>query len=275
MRKDITMTKKQILTLALAFLLGACLAERVAAQSQIHGPGQTQPGTLVTFEITPPQIADWTITSVETTEKVFQTDTSTNRLYFATPQTGTYHIVAAIVVDGKPRLITKTLVNGNDGEIKPPPTPPVIPDQPLQQWIQTQMSLLVKSQHRDSESRLVAGCFEQIVQKIENGTIKTAQNARAQLQIALTGTLAMASDTAMDDWHEFLTQLSQQMANELDERVNDIKEVKKIFQTVADAMLSLEPSEKIPIPPSFKPNTQGVCPECQRTMNSRSFRLFR
>jgi len=104
------MNKKQFLVLTLAFLLGLCLSKLVAAQTKITGPDQSQAGTLVTFEIIPPQVADWTITSVETTERVFQTDTSTNRLYFATPQCGTYHIVAAIVVDGKPQVLAKTFI---------------------------------------------------------------------------------------------------------------------------------------------------------------------
>ena len=275
------MTKKQYLILMLAFLLGVCLSQWIAAQ-QITGPNQAQAGTLVIFEITPSQAADWTITSVETTERFFQTDTSTNRLYFATPQQGTYHIIAAIVVDGKPLVLTKTFVNGNGGDIQPQPpgpNPPVPqpPVTPLAEWVKAQLPLLVKSPNA-TECQLVAQCFEQTVQKIDNGTIKTAQNARTQLQIALTMTLAFASDSAIEDWQPFLTTLSQQMANELGDKVNDIDAVKKVFKTVAGTMTRVE-LEKMKATPNSTPQLPNFgfndCPECRPTPTQRTFRLFR
>jgi hypothetical protein len=277
------MTKKQIFILMLVFLLGLGLSKLVTAQSQITGPEQAQAGKLVTFEITPSQVADWTITSVETTEQIFQTDTSTKRLYFATPQQGTYHIVAAIVVDDKPMVLAKTFTNGSDGDIKPlppgpnPPVPP-FPPAPLAEWIKTQLPLLVKSQNAAKEKQLIAQCFEQTVQKIENDTIKTAQNARTQLQIALTMTLAFAADTAIDDWQPFLTALSQQMASELGNKVNDIGAVKAMFKTVVDAMTSVE-FPKATATPNFTLPTPNLgfndCPECRPMPTLRAYRLFR
>ena len=284
------MTKKQYAILILAFLLGLCLTKLVTAQ-QIDGPEQAQAGTLATFEILPPQVADWTITSVETTERVFQTDTSTNRLYFATPQCGTYHIVAAIVVDGKPQVLAKTFFNGSGDEIKPlPPVPPVppLPPTPLAEWVKTQLPVLVKSQNMATERLLVAQCFEQIIQKIDNDTIKTAQNARTQLQIALTMTLAFASDTAIDDWQAFLTALSQKMTGELGDKVNDIAAVKGVFQTVqfvlnqdSFKMNKIEQDDKT----SQSTLSTQSCPSCQSYENRgsdiiqqpvlRTFRLFR
>ena len=285
------MNKKQLLLLALAFLLGLCLSNFVAAQSQIDGPDKAQAGTLAMFEMIPPQVADWTITSVETTERVFQTDTSTQRLYFATPQQGTYHIVAAIVVDGKPHVLAKNFINGNGEEVKPqppgpnPPKPPLppTPNAPLAEWVKTQLPQLVKNQNAATERLLVAQCFEQTVQKIDNGTIKTAQNARTQLQIALTMALAFVSDTAIEDWQPFLTALSQQMANELSNKINDIDAVKTMYKSVAEALKSVEfgvrnveavkttPNSKLPTP-----NYGFIdCPECRPQPTMRTFRLFR
>ena len=278
------MNKKQLLLLALAFLLGLCLSNFVAAQSQIDGPDKAQAGTLAMFEMIPPQVADWTITSVETTERVFQTDTSTQRLYFATPQQGTYHIVAAVVVDGKPQVLAKNFINGNGDEVKPlPPGPnPPLPPTPLAEWVKTQWPLLVKSQNAASERFLVAQCFDQTLQKIDNGTIKTAQNARTQLQIALTMTLAFASNTAIEDWQPFLTALSQQMANALGDKVNDIDAVKAVFKTVAEVLsIRLQTSdfgEEYRIP-TLKPEAGSLkpqeCPDCRPQPTLRSFRLFR
>jgi len=282
------MTKKQFLILMFTFLLGLCLSNLVAAQSQIDGPEQAQAGTLVTFEITPSQVADWTITSVETTERVFQTDTSTQRLYFATPQPGAYHIVAAIVVDGKPQVLAKNFINGNGDEVKPlppgpdPPGPP-LPPTSLAEWVKTQLPQLVKNQNVSSERLLVAQCFEQTVQKIENGTIKTAQNARTQLQIALTMTLAFASNSAIDDWQPFLTSLSEQMVNELGGKVNDVNAVKAVFKIVAEALKRVELGVRGAETGKTTPNSTLLipyyglndCPECRPQPTQRSFRLFR
>jgi hypothetical protein len=282
------MTKKQYAILLFAFLLGFCLSKLVSAQ-QITGPNQALAGTLATFEITPSQVADWTITSVKTTACVFQTDTSTRRLYFATPQSGTYHIVAAIVVDGKPQVLAKTFINGGKDEIKPLPPVPPQPDQPLAEWIKTQLPLLVKSQNVAAERLLVAQCFEQTVQKIDNGTIKTAQNARTQLQIALTMTLAFASDTAIDNWQPFLTALSQQMTHEFSNKINDLDAVKAVFKSVELGMRSeeLEVRSVESRPESEQQNTEcEICPINSKflTPNStlptphptlRTFRLFR
>jgi hypothetical protein len=139
-------------------------------------------------------------------------------------------------VDGKPMVLSKTFVNGSGDDIKPLPPVPPTPDTPLAEWVKTQLPVLVKSQNMAAERQLVAQCFEQVVQKIDNATIKTAQNARTQLQIALTMTLAFASDTAIDDWQPCLTALSQQMSRELGDKVNDINAVKSTFKTVAETM---------------------------------------
>ena len=277
------MTKKQYAILIIAFLLGLCLSNSVAAQLQIIGPNQASAGTLATFEILPPQVADWTITSVETTERVFQTDTSTSRLYFATPQSGTYHIVAAVVVDGKPQVLAKNFINGSGDDTKPLPPVPPTPDTPLAEWVKTQLPLLVKSQNAASERLLVAQCFDQTLQKIDNGTIKTAQNARTQLQIALTMALAFASDTAIEDWQPFLTALSQQMASALGDKVNDMDAVKTIFQSVAGTLKSVEfevrsvETKKITPYSTLPTSNYGLndCPECRPQSFQRLFRLFR
>ena len=276
------MTKKLILLIIL--LLPACWSQRVSGQ-ELTGPEKTVPGTLAVFEITPPQVADWTIMSVETTERVFQRDTSTKRLYFATPIPGTYHIVAAIIVDGKPQVLSKTLINGNDDKIEPhpgpvpkPPVPP-LPEPTLGTWIQTQLPLLVKSGNLSAERVQVGKCFEQVAQKIESGTIKTAQNARAQLQIALTGALAMASNTALDDWHEFLTQLSRQMETELGKNINNVDAVKNVFKTVAGAISSEFGVRSV----EFQSKCKGcpinsILPTPHSTLQQpalRTFRLFR
>ena len=98
------------------------------------------------------------------------------------------------------------------------------------------MPVLVRSEHVASEVRLVGGCFEEIVSRIDAGNIKTAQNAWSQLQITVTGTLALASPTAVTDWTPFIKELSRQLEHELDNNINNLAEVKRTLQRVGDAM---------------------------------------
>jgi hypothetical protein len=254
------------------------LSGRLTCTAQeLTGPETVRPGTLAVFEIDPPVMADWTITSVESTEKIFQTDTSTHRLYFAASQPGTYHIVAAVVGrTGLPRLLVKTIVNAADDEVRP--LPPV-PDRPLAEWIKTRLPLLVTGKNREQEKQLVASCFSETVQKIEDGTIKTAQNARSQLQIALTRSLAFASDTAIDDWHDFLTRLGRQMATEAGGNVNDLDTVKNVFKTAAGALSGSELKNETNATPhsAFQTPDDGAGdhPARQQQSTQRTFRPAR
>jgi hypothetical protein len=101
-------------------------------------------------------------------------------------------------------------------------------------------------------------------------------------------TLAFASDTAIDDWQPFLTALSQQMAKELGNKVNDMDAVKDVFKIVQSALNQnffkrnmMEQDDKtLQSPPSPQ-----SCQSCQSYENRgtdiiqqsplRPFRLFR
>jgi len=205
---------------------------------ELVGPDRTFLGTLASFEIVPEQEASWHIVTPSLNAATYQVDTGLAKLYFASPERGHYTVIAGIVVDGKPELLVKTFINGEDDiEPSPPPLPPV---SSLETWINTQLPVLVKSKNFSAESRLVAEGFEQIVQRIETGNIKTVQNALAQLQITLTGTLALASPTAVTDWIPFFTELSRQIEQDLGEMNGDLTAVQVTLQKVAKTMKLFE-----------------------------------
>jgi len=230
-------------TQLLSFLL--LLFGVTSAGQELHGPDRTLPGTLATFEIVPAQEASWLIVTPQPDTVTYQVDTGLAKFYCASPRQGQYTIVAGIVDAGQPRLLVKTFVNGEE-DVKPTPLPPVPPSpSSLETWIKTQMPILVRTEHFATESRLVADCFEQIVRRIDEKNIKTAQNAQVQLQIALTASLALTSPTAVTDWTPFLTELSRRLESELAGKINDLAEVKKTFQTACDAMRSLKIPESV------------------------------
>jgi hypothetical protein len=251
---------------ALSFILFLLLSINSSAQELI-GTDRTFSGTLALFEIIPAQEASWHIVPPPASAgETYQIDTNSSRLYFASPRPGRYTVIAGIVVEGSPVLLTKTLINGaGDENPSPIPTPLI---STLESWIKTQLPVLVKSENIVSEAQIVAECFEQIIQRIDTENITTATNTRAQLQITLTGRLTLASPTAITDWSPFLTELSRQLEKELGEKINDLNEVKKVLQSVSDTMKSLElpNSVRMPLPNIDNPNNRG-----QGTQN----RIFR
>ncbi len=254
----------------LIFLFGVtCVAQ------ELVGPDRIATGTLASFEVVPSQEASWNIVSTETSVESYKIDTDSSKLYFASPTAGNYTVVAGVVVDGKPILLLKTFVNG-DEDVTPNPSPKPTPKPPvtsLEVWVQTQTPILVKSKNLVAESQLVAGCFEQIVQRIADQNIRTAQNARTQLQITLTASLAQASPTAVTDWMPFLAELSRQLEKELGDKIDDLSQVNKMLQTVCDAMKTIEmPKSTAPV----KTTTRGVdCPNCRTPgTTGRTFRYL-
>jgi hypothetical protein len=219
-------------------LLGTCCAAQ-----ELIGTDCVLPGRLASFEIVPVQEASWVVVTPSSNTEKYQVDTGSSKLYFASPEQGRYTIIAGIVVDGKPNLLVKTFLNGGE-DTRPLPIP-VPPVSSLETWVKTQTPLLVKSKNIMSESRLVADCFEQIVRRIDGANIKTTQNAQAQLQIALTATLAQSSPTALTDWLPFLVELSRRLESELGENLDNLTEVKKRLQHVNDALKSLDPPKNM------------------------------
>ena len=247
------------------FTLFILLGIKCAAQ-EITGPDLVMPGSLATFEIEPKQEASWCLVPNDPAD-CWKTDSSSARLYFATPLEGKYTIIAAMVIDGKPVLLSKTFTNGND-DAKPSPTPGP-PVSSLESWITTQTPLLVKGGNLAAENRLVSGCFSQIVKRIDAGNIKTAQNARSQLQITLTATLAQASPTAVTDWMPFISGLSRELEKELGNKIDDLDAVKMTLQTVSDALESMGFSKtetttpRTRTLPQVDQTTMNDCPNCR------------
>jgi hypothetical protein len=227
---------------------------------ELTGPDHISSGTLASFEIVPAQEASWHIVSPSSNTAIYQVDTGSSKLYFASPERGTYTVVAGIVTNGKPQLLVKTFFNGEEETIP-------LPVSSLETWIKTQAPNLVRSKNFVMESRLVADCFEKIVRRIDEQTITTAQNARTQLQITLAETLALASPTAVTDWAPFIMELSRRLEQELGDKINDLTEVKRVIQSVSDTLKSPELPKGVSILPSVDdPNVRS-----QGTQN----RIFR
>ena len=238
---------------------------------ELTGPENVTLGSLAVFEaLDGAGDTSWCLIPNEPTG-CFQIDTSSTKFYFASPTEGRYTIIAAMVVDGKPLLVAKTFTNGKENVKpspgpEPQPTPTPGPPDSLESWIKTNIPELVKSPNIAKERELIANCFEQVAAKIGT-TIKTSQNAQTQLRLAIVSSLAKSSRTAVNDWQTFLEQLSEQLTKELGTKINDLNEIKRIFNAVANAVR--EPKPMALLPESF--STSENCPTCRP---SSPFRFF-
>ena len=243
---------------------------------KLFGPQQISAGTPAVFEIVPAQEAAWSITSQDGLAEGFMIDSSESRIYFASPVEGTYTVVAAVIAEKKPRLLSMTFTvggtkNAPSHKPKPAPTPAPIPppDNSLEQWIRTQMPASVKSTSVASESAIVAKCFQKTAYDIRDGTIRTTANALSQLQIRLTAGLALASPTAISGWHDFLTELSDRMTDEMAGDFYDINKVQKVFQNISETISGVKFSECV----NGNCPTKNVTPEKSTTyIINRRFR---
>ena len=254
-------------------ILFLLLGVNLSAQ-EIVGPERVAPGSLATFAV-PSDMDDasWCLIPNEP-QGCFQVDSSSQKIYFASPVEGRYTIMAAMVVEGKPLLISKTFTNAKGDakpspEPRPQPTPTPNPPDSLESWIKTSLPELVKSSNIAKERELIANCFEQTAAKID-ATIKTPQNSQTQLRLAIVSSLAKSSKTAVKDWQLFLEQLGEQLTKELDVRINDLDEIKRVFNTVANAIK--EPKSMALLPESF--NTPRNCPTCRPSPPFRLFQAF-
>ena len=257
---------KTLLYIILLFSLSINLAAQ-----EIAGPERVTPGSLATFTA-PSEMdgASWCLIPNEP-QGCFQVDSSSQKIYFASPVEGRYTIMVAMVADGKPLLVSKTFANAKD-DVKPSPGPEPLPNpkpsppDSLDSWIKTSIPELIKSTNLAKERELIANSFEQTAAKIGT-TIKTPQNAQTQLRLAIVSGLAKSSRTAINDWQPFLEQLGEQLTNELDTKINDLNEIKRVFSAVGNAIR--EPKSMTLLPESFY--TPENCPTCRP---STPFRLF-
>lgn len=229
------MMKIRILNLVLAAAMLSFSAKTFS--QELVGPTIVPAGSLATFEVVPAQEISWNLLPTEESQEWFQVDTSSGKLYFASPHEKEFTIVAALVTDGKPVLLTKTFFNEKrdtkpDEDTKPPP----VPNASLESWIKTQLPLQVKSQNLDLERKFVAEALDQILTRIDSGTIKASQNAQAQIRIAVTASLTKASRQSVNAWQGFLTQYSKKIQNDYGSKISDIEVLRKVLVKTITAL---------------------------------------
>lgn len=238
------------------------LKEPTEAAEFITGPLAADVGQLCVFRLNDPATrADWIIVP-ETTCYI---DSSGSSLAFASNVPSKYSIIAAIVEDGVPKILTHIceygLQPGPEPSPTPNPDPTPKPNPPpivtLKDWVLQNVPDAGKS-----KAAALASCYESAAQGIENGSIRT--------QEAAFSVIRTASQTKIDIevWSEFLDGLAEKIVEKL-EGDNDVKVLGTIFSEIADGLKAVSNAETqqgndiaSPIILPFTPSKQAAtCPD--------------
>ncbi|MCL2304221.1 MAG: hypothetical protein FWC43_02620 [Planctomycetaceae bacterium] len=192
---------------------------------EILGPQSAYRGNLVVFETSEP--ADWCLAPLDKSLGKWSVDTSGRILYFASPDSGIYTVCAAIVVDGQPRILSKTFSNGVEDELEPQPDP-----DDLGAWMRTKTVELSRTKNYTAEKEMFAACFQSIADGIQQGSVRSAPAARAGLRTCLAPKLLACSAESKKLWTQFLDSLADEIEKRCMAEPNNLQRMKNVYGEV-------------------------------------------
>ena len=198
---------------------------------EITGPQAAYCGNLVVFETSEP--ADWCLVPTEKSVGKWSVDTSGKIFYFASSEPGVYTICAAILVEGKPKILSKTFTNGSDPSPQPEPEPN--PDD-FAAWIRSKSTELSLTKNYLAEKETFAACFQSIASGIDRGTVRSAPAARASLRTCLSPKLLACSNESRKLWSQLFEQLSAEIENRCQSDPNNQQLLRTTFSEIATAL---------------------------------------
>ncbi|MCL2305694.1 MAG: hypothetical protein FWC43_10150 [Planctomycetaceae bacterium] len=192
----------------------------------IAGPLAASVGELCVFRLSDPGTkADWIIVPPATC----YIDSSGSSLAFASNVPAKYTIIAAIVEEGVPKILSHICDYGLSPEPTPGPTPtpnptPIPQPANLTEWVTKNIPESGRSQ-----AAALASCYEAAAEAIEKNAIRTTE--------AAFSTLRTATQTKIkpDIWGSFLDQLAVKVTEKLDGS-NDVKKLGTIFSEIANGL---------------------------------------
>jgi hypothetical protein len=251
------------------------LKEPSASAEFISGPLAASVGELCVFRLNDSCTkADWTIVPSATC----YIDSSGSSLAFASNVSAKYTIIAAIVEDGVPKILTHICEYGNSPEPSPSPTPTPKPEPPptnLTEWVTKNIP-----EGGQNQCAALASCYEAAADGIDKGSIKTPEAAFSAIRTATQ------TKIKSDIWGSFLDQLAVKVTEKVDGS-NDVRKLGAIFSEIASGLKAVSdtgdaPEERTPevfklpsMPPAtnfVSPPNVGTDPIGKPTTNSRGRR---
>lgn len=210
----------------------------------LRGPDHALRGHLAVFES--PEVADWILAPSENAIGKWVVDTSGKLLYFASDEPGIYTICAAIVVENKPKIFSKTFYveqHRPDPNPDPDPDPDREPSPPLpvpdpdQEDLKTYLKWRIEEisprvADFSGEKRSVENCFQSILESVQRRTIRSAPALRSNLRSCFSNTLLSFSGDSRAEWSRLIDEISAQMEKRCKSDPDDFKRLHSIVQEI-------------------------------------------
>ena len=236
------------------------LKEPTEAAEFITGPLAADVGQLCVFRLNDPDTrADWVIVP----EATCYVDSSGSSLAFASNIPSKYTIIAAIVEEGVPKILTHICEYGLQPGPQPSPNPDPTPKPnpppitTLKDWVSQNVPEAGKS-----KAAALASCYESAALGIESDSIRS--------QEAAFSVIRTATQTKIDIeiWSTFLDALSDKITEKLAGN-NNVKTLGTIFNEIAEGLKSVsatetqaEPEVSVPDIIPFPTTSQSLtCPD--------------
>ena len=238
--------------------------------SFITGPPVAEVGELCVFNLNDTSVrADWTVIRQTDQESPvsFYIDSSGSALTFSSNIPAKYTIVAAIVEDGKPKILQHVCLYGvtpsPDPSPGPDPTPPPGPTpepkpEPttLAEWVRQNIPSAGREQ-----SAVLASIYETTAESIERGTIRTQAAAFSSIRANTQAKIKPGT------WEKFLDDLSGQIQTKLNGNT-EIRPLGTLFREIADG-LKVRPEISVPLG-AICPDPTGA--DCQQVPTTTIWR---
>ena len=212
------------------------LKEPTDSAEFISGPLVASVGELCVFRLNDPGTkADWIIVPPATC----YIDSSGSSLAFASNVPATYTIIAAIVEDGIPKILTHICEYGISPEPTPNPSPtpnptPTPPPANLTEWVTKNIP-----DGGQSQCAALASCYESAAEGIEKGSIRTTEAAFSAIRTATQ------TKIKPEIWGTFLDALAIKITEKMDGS-NDVRKLGAIFSEIVSGLKAVSDTGDIP-----------------------------
>ena len=217
---------------------GWTVKEPAQAAEFVTGPLAADVGQLCVFRLNDPDTrADWVIVP----EATCYVDSSGSSLAFASNIPSKYSIIAAVVEDGVPKILTHICEYGlqpqpdpgPNPDPTPKPNPPPKPAVTLKDWVSQNVPEAGKS-----KAAALASCYESAALGIENGSIRSQEAAYSVIRTA------SQTKINVETWSTFLDGLAEQIVHQLNGEAS-VARLGVIFAEIAEGLKAVSIPETI------------------------------
>lgn len=200
----------------------------------IQGPEESLTGNLVLLTV-PESTGEsfcWTVIPNETVVGSYYVCDEGRTLVFASRIAGTYHFILSAASSGEVLVLTHKLHYLEQDELRP--LPPVIEEESIFDWVRDATQTLVTSDRFTQESEALANAFQQTVRMIEQGQVRSPEQARTMQRNLARQSLVAIHPMAISRWSLWQGVLAEKLAKmDSEGKLTTVAEIAEIFRQIA------------------------------------------